>query len=565
MTLLLLISVCAGGMLPQQARAQDPIFPLPAPLYILMADQTVSRIDPVSGELSVVSPEGQPVIDFDISPDGVWYVYRTSSNNAVVVSEITGSSGYVLQFDEYVPPASSLWQTIAWSPDASAIAYTVPEGIRIARLSASDYGEALFDTVPGTFVELYWAAPGVLAASDLQANVTVIEWQNGAWITWPGGLPARPQPAVMSFLTPDGVTLENYLSVPGTKGILYFDWGPLLPYTVEAMVLPYDLYFIAEDTAGIGQVWQWPKTNAPARMITSETGEIGGYSLSPDQQQIVYITNSRVIAAGIDGANRRELGQIDEGGTSGDLDWSPDGTQIAYDDGRGIWITPADGSQPARIVAQTTYSDESPVDVRVLRSPQWSPDGTRLLVVIGFYEGSALGIVDVNTGTLTELRTGFSSSYARWTIEGKVITWAAGWGYTSPGLYLLDPNAPMVALLDERYAVLNAMQGDNGMWYALVGSTTGMGPQFLRVWAAESLGTEFAPLFDNLVGGFMDSPQIAPPPFNWVGPLLVAGIDSAVDPEYRYQRGDLLLLIPAQGTIFRVQTPGLVWRVQWGY
>jgi Tol biopolymer transport system component len=558
-----LIGVLLWAMLPQPARGQDTVFPLPAPLYVLAADQTLNQIDPISGAVTPVSPPGQPVMDFDIAPDGAWYVYRTLTNNAVIVSEIGGGSGYVLQFDEYVPPQPTRGGTITWSPDAAAIAYTVLEGVRIARLGAGEYGEAVTDTVPGAWVELYWAGPGILVASDVRAAVAVIEWQDGRWLTRPGDLPARPQPAVMSFLEADGVTLDDYRTVPGTAGALAFDWGPLRPPLVETMSLPANLYFIAHDPVQVPQVWVLPKDNALPRVITAEPSGVTGYSVSPDQQRIAYVNlGHRLIVAEMGGLNRRELAQIDESGSSGVLDWSPDGTQIAYDDGRGIWVVPADGSQPPRIVAQSTFSEDNPIDVRVLRSPQWNTDGSKLLIGIGFYEGGTLGSVDVNTGSVTDLSTEGSVSEGIWTTDGRVITWAAGWGYTVPGLYLLTTDLPPGILIDARHAVFGAAQGADGRVYAAVGSTVTMGPQALTLWGANSAGPLLTPLFAGTPGGFIEQPQIAPP--SGSAPLMVAGLDTTVEAQFRYERGDLLLLIPEQSTTLRVQTPGLVWRIQWG-
>src|SRR5690606_41269016 len=71
-------------------RAQDAsVYPLPADLYILTSENRLLRIDAETGEQTVVSPEGQPVAAFDISPDGGWYAYRTLDNQAVIVASLT--------------------------------------------------------------------------------------------------------------------------------------------------------------------------------------------------------------------------------------------------------------------------------------------------------------------------------------------------------------------------------------------------------------------------------------------------------------------------------------------
>lgn len=568
---LLIIGIIAGALIPayQPARAQDAAFPLPAPLYILTSKHVLIRVDPVNGSQTAISSEDQPIVDFDIAPDGAWYVYRTAANNgAVIISVLEGISGSVLEMGGSMLTETSTRQTIAWSPDAAMIAYLVPEGVRIARLNAGQYGEAMFDTLPGSWVELYWTAPGTLIAGDFQANTTIIRWENNAWKVLPGSdRPARPQPPILSFLTPQGVTLENYTVVPGTAGALAFAWGPLPPPQVESMMLPYNLYFLAQDAAGIAQVWQWPQNNAPARPLTAESTPVITYAVAPDQSQLGYVTGDRVIAARFDGTQRRELAQLVQSAhATHHIAWSPDGSQVAYYDSRGVWIVPAAGGQPPRIVAQSTAPEDPSGNVRLYTWPQWSPDGTRLLVIVALYEGSLLGIVDPNTGQVTDLNS-MTTSQAHWTGDGRVITWASEWGYNMPGLYLLDPAAPNAApltLLDSRSPVAEAVQGSDGAWYALVGTTAGMGPQFLRVYKSAALNAPFAPLYDSAAGSFTGLPQIAPPAPGWNGPVLVAGLRGLIYDEQSFGQGELVITAMDSGTAVRVKTSGPVWDVQWG-
>ncbi len=95
--LMLLILLVSG-----QALAQDSVFPLPAPLYILTSEHQILRVDPQTGEQTIVSPEGQRVLDFDIAPDGEWYAYRTE-DGAVIISDMKTGSGYVVEFLDRVP------------------------------------------------------------------------------------------------------------------------------------------------------------------------------------------------------------------------------------------------------------------------------------------------------------------------------------------------------------------------------------------------------------------------------------------------------------------------------
>jgi WD40 repeat protein len=565
--LLAAVAVWAAPRAP--SHAQQTVFPLPAPLYILTSQHAVIRIDPATGGQTAISSAEQPVADFDISPDGAWTVYRTTANNAVVVSQIGGGSGYILEFGESALPQSSAAQTIAWSPDASVMAYIVPEGVRIAEPGAGEYGEALFSTIQGPWIELYWIDPHTLIASDQAGQTTRISGSYEHWsVEFASGVPARPQPPVPSFLSPQGVMLGNDVAVPGTAGALAFDWGPPPLPVMASMSLPADLFFLAPDLAGVIQVWRLPRTNQPAYAVTAGSSPVTAYAVAPDQGRIAYAAGGRLVTASLDGSDRRELAQLESTDfVTRHIAWSPDRTQIATHDSRGLWVVSADGGRLPRLVVSNNLRTTDAGETRVYSSPEWSPDGMRLLVTVGFYEGSLLGVVDVSTGSVVDLR-GASADSCLWTGDGRVLAWSWSWGYQVPGLYLLDPaapDAPAAVVLGARYPVVTTAQGPDGRWYATVSSVADVGPRFLRVWAADAPGGPFAPLYGDTAGGFVDSaPQIAVPGSDQGGPILVAGLRSTLyDPQQAIFTGDLVVVDMQHGAAVQVQTSGRVSDVQW--
>lgn len=562
LTWILLIALLA--VLP--AHAQEPVFPLPAPLYILTSEHVVLRVDPVTGGQTVVSPDAQPVIDFDIAPDGEWYAYRTSSNNGVIVTELSGQSGYVVEFGDSAPPSSSA-QTIAWSPDAARLAYIVPQGVRIAELGAGEYGDALFSTIQGRWTELYWDGIDSLIVSDEAGTTTRISGTSGQWTVEAAAAAARPQPRVPSYLSDQGVMLSNSTVVPSTAGALAFDWGPLPPEIVSGVELLADLYFIAADAAGILQVWRLPATGDPAQQVTAAGAAVVGYDVAPGGGRVAYATGSQVVAAQMDGSDQRQLATLQFEYNPPQPAWSPDGTHVAFHDARGVWIVPADGSQPPRLVAQSQSNLETagPSGVRVYFDPRWSPDGSRLLIGVGFYEGSILAVLDPATGDVTDLKT-FAASLGTWTDDGRVLTWASGFGYQTPGFYLLDPAQPDVApvtVLDMHHPVVHAAPGANGRgWYALVATPSSLGPQYVRVWQADAPQGPFAPV-DGAGGGFMQQPQVRVPGPEAVDQAQVAGLRAMRYDDQGSPSGDLVIM-DMQGTLVQVRTSGRVRAVQWG-
>ena len=65
---------------------------------------------------------------------------------------------------------------------------------------------------------------------------------------------------------------------------------------------------------------------------------------------------------------------------------SPDGTTLAYifadtDGVPALWLSPTDGSEPTKLdLPFTPVEDVDPDTARVLRGPQWSPDGTTIAI-----------------------------------------------------------------------------------------------------------------------------------------------------------------------------------------
>ncbi len=555
---------------PALVQAQEGAFPLPAPLYILTSQQELIYIDPINGGQTVLSQPGQPVADFDIAPDGEWYVYRSPDNNAVIVARLDGGSGYVLEFLDAAPPASGPAQTIAWSPDAGRIAYLVSGDVRIAELGAGEYGTALFDTIQGAWVELYWEDATTLIVSDAAGKVTRISGARGQWsLVAASDAPARPQLPVPSYLSAQGVVREGNLVVPGTAGALAFDWGPLPPPLVDApgsaLALPTDLLYVAPDAGGTPQVWRIAQAGGASVTLTAEAAPVLRYDLAPGGEWIAYTTSEALIVARAGGGERRALATLQAGTWPARPAWSPDGTRLAYHDGRGLWVVPVDGSSPPRLIVQNTPFAENvaPVDVRVYFDPRWSADGRLLLAGIGYWEGTGVGIYDAQSGAEL-LQSGLPASASAWAGDGRVLTWGWFWGYAVPGLFVLDPaqgaQAVPTPLLPEGTPVLDVTADSGGVWYVLVTSTPEMGPQYLRALAAPALNGPYAPLAGG-AGGFASAPTLG---VNIPGgPVLAAGLRNMTYDENGRPAGALILIDMRTGQTVQVRTFGPVSEVHW--
>lgn len=508
-----LLLVLTLALLPTPVDAQDSPFPLPAPLYILASDGMLLKIDPQTGAQTQISNANQPVADFDIAPDGQWIAFRTADEGTVIVSNLNGFGGYVLNFEGNTPPTPGPAKTLAWSPDGSAMAYIVAGGIELAYTGAGFYGEPAFGTVQGPWVELYWEAPDSLIASDHNGVSTRIRGTLNNWALEPApDVPARPQPRVPSYLSADGVILADGQAVPGTAGALAFAWGPLPAALLTGHPLPATLYFIAPDFDGIDQVWALAQDGSPAQSVTYDVDPVVGYGLNADGTQIAYVAGDVLLVGEVGLDQAVVLTPLELEFSRPQPRWNPDGTQIAYHDERGVWVIGSAGGIPT-LVAQTVPYDDQTADIGTLRyfaDPRWSPDGTQLLVTIGLWEGAGLGVIDLASGTIIEmLQT--PGNTGCWTNDGRVLTWSWYYGYSLPGLFLLDPAQPgadPLPLIDGK-PVYDVIPGPDGLWYALVGETATMGPVFTQVWRASALNNPFGPVFPGPAGGFAEYPVLA--------------------------------------------------------
>ncbi|MCD4685743.1 MAG: hypothetical protein K8S97_07390 [Anaerolineae bacterium] len=540
LTLCLLLALTLA-LLPLPVGAQDGPFPLPAPLYILASDGMVLALDQQTGAQTQISNANQPVADFDVAPDGQWIAFRTADEGMVIVSNLNGFGGYVLNFEGHTPPAPSPAKTLAWSPDGGVIAYIVPGGVELAYTGAGFYGEPAFGMVQGPWVELYWEAAGLLIVSDTNGAPTRIRGALNDWVIEPApDVPARTQPLVPSYLSADGVILASGTPVPGTAGALAFAWGPLPLPPLVGYPLPATLYFIAPDASGIDQVWALGPDGTLPQQITFDVDPVVGYSLNQDRTQIAYVAGDALLTAPVGTTPATILTLLALEFSRPQPIWSPDGAQIAYHDERGTWLIPAAGGTPT-LVAQSVPFTELTEDIGVLRyyaDPRWSPDGSQLLLTIGLWEGAGLGVLDLASGTITEMLY-TSVAAGRWTDDGRVLAWSSFFGYSEPGLLLLDPAQPDAEPLHliNNKPVYDVIPGADGLWYALVGDSAAMGPVFARVWQAASLNSPFGPVFPGPAGGFAEYPVLAARD----GQFVIAGL--RVQPtETGPQAGTLILI-----------------------
>jgi len=217
--------------------------------------------------------------------------------------------------------------------------------------------------------------------------------------------------------------------------------------------LPHPLYFLNNDKTGLLQVFRLARDGKTIQQMTFEPAAVESYDVSPKDGSLVYDTNNQMYWVDASGAGRRLLvdgGPVDDNtrftNSVGVPVWSPDGAIIAFSHGGLNFYTVASGAINKVMENQIDSSAGFPV-VRELYGPVgYSPDGSKLLISIGFYEGGTYGIYHPADNTLVRLSRA----------DGGMVCCDLRWVPDGSGLYVSSPSIGII---------------ESGLWY--VDASTG--------------------------------------------------------------------------------------------
>jgi Tol biopolymer transport system component/tRNA A-37 threonylcarbamoyl transferase component Bud32 len=150
-------------------------------------------------------------------------------------------------------------------------------------------------------------------------------------------------------------------------------------------------------------------THAPGLEIDS--------AISPDGKMIAY-------AAGPEGQMHLYIRQIAGGRTIALTEsfpgnhrwpqWSPDGTRIAFQSGGAIYVIPALGGVPKRLVEPSPEGSA--------RTPSWSPDGMQ----IAYVQGRNIYVNSVDEGKPRKIAEAYEAHSLSWSPNGSKIAYVSG-------------------------------------------------------------------------------------------------------------------------------------------
>lgn len=178
---ILLLAALFGLMSP--IMAQEDGLNLPTELYTLLRTGAIQRFGLGAAGVSDVTPTETGSIDFGLSPDGVWLAYRTEGAQLHVYHMVTGEDR-LIDANADVPPYRGRGESIAWSPDGGALAYTTTNGIR-----TTFFGGQPFDIAVPPIQSLAWSPDGRFLAAEAENDVWWVYRRDGGQMILHAALP----------------------------------------------------------------------------------------------------------------------------------------------------------------------------------------------------------------------------------------------------------------------------------------------------------------------------------------------------------------------------------------
>lgn len=178
---LLLFGILMLMLLPSQA--QDGLN-LPTELYILLNAGGVERYGLGTAGVRQVTPEDAFVLDFGVAPDGNWLAYRTT--DGLYISDMFGDEARQIEDTRAsIPYIRGQGNTITWSPNSDALAYTTEYGGRVVFLEADIFADLLTPSL----LNLHWSPDGQYLAAEAVEGVWWIFRRQGAEMVLTAAIP----------------------------------------------------------------------------------------------------------------------------------------------------------------------------------------------------------------------------------------------------------------------------------------------------------------------------------------------------------------------------------------
>jgi serine/threonine protein kinase len=151
--------------------------------------------------------------------------------------------------------------------------------------------------------------------------------------------------------------------------------------------------------------------------ITHDPGLELDPDISPDGKMVAYVTGpvgqKHLVVRQVAGGRPIAITQ-DFSGSQRWPRWSPDGNQLAFYSEGSIYIVPAFGGTPRRIIDNTLGGSAY--------SPEWSPDGKK----IAYVQSNSIHVFDSETGNSEKITDVKEAHCLSWSPEGSKVAYVSG-------------------------------------------------------------------------------------------------------------------------------------------
>lgn len=174
-----------GLLLLLPASAQDGLN-LPTELYILLNEGQIERYGLGTSGVQRLEPSDDFIVDFRVAPDGNWFAYRTQEGLFIRNMFIEDSTKQIEDVRASLPSIRGRGETIAWTNNSDALAYTTEYG---GRVHFFDTGE-FTDLLTPDLLDMKWSPDGQYLAAGATQNVWWIFKRNGNVMDLAAAIPA---------------------------------------------------------------------------------------------------------------------------------------------------------------------------------------------------------------------------------------------------------------------------------------------------------------------------------------------------------------------------------------
>ncbi len=228
---------------------------------------------------------------------------------------------------------------------------------------------------------------------------------------------------------------------------------PTATQPAAPIVLPAPLYFLApSDTAP--QIWRIETDGVTRTQITQEAAGVNDFDVSASDGALAYVSGNALITTDGLGGNRSVVVQgpalaleRDESYFVTEVTrprWSPDGSRLAYGL-NGVYVIEGAGGTPTALLPNDPIpapGETMTQSVNLYWPHNWSPDGKRMLIDIGYYQSEGdLGVLDLTNNQLQALSSpqGYVCCAPSWSLDSQSIYYANSTpGMIPAGLWRTD-------------------------------------------------------------------------------------------------------------------------------